>query len=198
MRTKQGNKERDILTAAIDVFAQHGYHKAKISQIAEKANVAAGSIYIYYKNKEDLLNRIFEKLWKNLYEDLKETTSNGYLTPVEKIDAMVELAFDSFTQNPSLALVFVNEQYHLQLTNGKHFTIYYEYFMREGEKIMAEGMEQGVFSKSINIKIFREYILGAIRNLLNHWAHDPEKYPLHKIRMNVKFLLRNGILTCKD
>lgn len=66
MRRKEGNKEQDIITAAIEVFAEDGYHEAKISKIAELANVATGSVYLYFESKEDLLVKIFSNLWIKL------------------------------------------------------------------------------------------------------------------------------------
>ncbi|MFA7229188.1 MAG: TetR/AcrR family transcriptional regulator [Melioribacteraceae bacterium] len=193
MRTKEGDKGKDILEAAIKVFASEGYHRAKISKIAELANVATGSVYQYYNNKEDILLNIFDSLWRNLYIELKSLAENNVLTPHEQIDAMIDLVFDSFNENPPLALVFVSEQHHLARNNKEGFTDYYEKFLGVGEKIFKNGLRDGSFSGNVDMKIFRFYILGALRNLLTQWAHDPKSFPLNKIRQNVKFLTKNGI-----
>ena len=124
MRLKEGNKEKDILEAAVKVFAEEGFHKAKISTIAESAGVATGSVYLYFKNKDDLLNTIFQGLWERLYDELKIISDNKVLSPGEKIDAMLDLVFDIFTENPSLALVFVNEQHNLMRNNKEGFISY--------------------------------------------------------------------------
>ena len=83
MRLKEGHKEKDIIDAAIKVFAEFGYHNAKISTIAKKANVATGSVYVYYKNKEDILFNIFDKLWQELFEKLRIVSDNNSLEPEE-------------------------------------------------------------------------------------------------------------------
>jgi len=72
MRVKEGNKERDIIVAAVKIFASMGYHNAKISKIAETAGVATGSVYVYFKNKEDVLLKIFSDLWNKMYDELDE------------------------------------------------------------------------------------------------------------------------------
>ncbi|MGE5499441.1 MAG: TetR/AcrR family transcriptional regulator, partial [Syntrophothermus sp.] len=113
MRTKEGNKEQDILESAIKIFAETGYHNAKIHKIAETAGVATGSVYVYYKNKEAILLTIFEKLWEKLFFELNTLVQKDEASPVEKLDGMIDLLFDVFIQNPSMALVFVNEQNHL-------------------------------------------------------------------------------------
>lgn len=193
MRVKEGNKDRDILDAAIKVFGEFGYHKAKISKIAEVAGVATGSVYVYFEDKEDIILRIFEEIWVKLHDELLPIKSNKLLSPIDKFDAMLDLFFDIYTENPSLAMVFVNEQNHLQRSADKRFTIYYDKFMNIGEEIIKEGIEKGVFSETIDVSILRYYVFGAIRNLLQHWAVDPKNYPLSKIRHYVKFFTKRGI-----
>lgn len=194
MRTKEGNKERDILEAAIKVFAENGYHNSKISKISEIAGVATGSVYVYFKNKETILLQIFEELWGKLYSEFDNISTTTSLSPAEKLDSMIDMVFDGFIENPSLAVVFVNEQNQLIRTNEIGFTNYYEKFLDQGEKVIREGIEKGVFSYDIDMQIFRSYIFGALRNLLHHWASDPKKYQLNKIRQNVKFLTKYGVM----
>lgn len=194
MRTKEGNKEKDILDAAVKVFAEYGYHKAKISKVAEVANVATGSVYVYFKNKEDILLRIFDNLWDQLFSDFKNVSDHVMMSPVQKLDSMIDMVFNLFAENPSLAMVFVNEQNHLMQMNQEEFTDKYDKFLNEGMKVVKEGIREKVFSDEIDIKIFRSYIFGAIRNLLLHWAHDPKNYPLNKVSRNVKSLIKNGII----
>lgn len=194
MRTKEGNKEKDILEAAIKVFAISGYYNAKISKIAEVAGVATGSVYIYFKNKENILQKIFDNLWKSLYEELNNLIRNDVLSPIEKIDAMIDLVFDNFTKNPSSALVFVNEQNQLLRESLENFTIYYTKFMDLGEQLFQEGVDNGAVSPNVDIKMFRYFILGGLRNLLQNWAENPESFPLNKIRQNVKYLIKYGII----
>ncbi len=193
MRTREGNKEQAILEAAILVFAKYGYHNAKIYQIAQKAKVATGSVYVYYKNKEDLLQTIFHNMWQHLYQQLEGVTSKTELEPLEKIDSMIDFILDLFDGNPALAVVYVNEQIHM-LRNKSKFTKYYDQFLEMGEDVVKEGINAGVFTNEINMDIFKGYIFGAIRNLVHKWAEDHEKYPINNIRKNIKYLLKNGIL----
>ena len=193
MRVKEGNKEKDILEAAIKVFAEVGYHKAKISKIAEIAGVATGSVYLYFKDKEDILLKIFEDIWNKLYEELNSIKSNDSLSPFDKFDAMIDLIFDIYIEKPALAIVFVNEQNHIQKSAEDRFTSYYEKFLNLGEEIIKEGIAKKQFSPNVDIKILRYFIFGAIRSLLQHWAIDPKTYPLNKIRQNIKFITKYGI-----
>jgi TetR/AcrR family transcriptional regulator, fatty acid metabolism regulator protein len=194
MRVKEGNKEKDILEAAIKVFAKNGFHQSKIAQITEEANVATGSIYLYFRNKKEILLRIFETLWNNLFDDFESLTENTKLGPVEKLDGMIDLLFDKFIENPSLAIVFVNEQNFLLQNGENQFTDYYQLFLDKGVVLVKEGISQNVFWADVDLTFFKYFIFGAVRNLLHLWARDPQKYSLNKIRHNVKYLMKYGIV----
>ncbi len=193
MRVKEGNKEKDILEAAIKIFAESGYHKSKISKIADTAGVAIGSVYVYFKNKEDILLTIFSKLWKELYNNLQEIVKNDSLSNTEKFDSLIDLVFDSFSEDPELALVFVNEQNHIQKLNEKEFTKYYKMFLDIGEDIIRDGISKGEFSEYLDIKILRQFFWGAIRHLIRCWANDAKEYPLNRTRRSVKVFVKRGI-----
>lgn len=197
MRKKEGQKEVDILAAAISVFAEAGFYDAKISKIAEMANVSIGSIYVYYENKDDILFKIFEKIWGGLYNNLNELVSRKDLSMVEKYDAMIDMIFDTFTENSATAIVIAHEQQRLLMRYPKKFTPFYEKFVGLGEKIVKEGIKKGTFNPNINVNIFRHFLLGAFRDLINSWAVNPKDFPLNAMRQNIKFLSKYGLLNHK-
>jgi TetR/AcrR family fatty acid metabolism transcriptional regulator len=197
MRKKEGNKETDILSAAISVFAESGFFDAKISKIAELAKVSIGSIYVYYDNKDDLLYKIFEKIWGGLYENLNDLVSRKDLSMVEKYDAMIDMIFDTFTENSATAIVIAHEQQRILMRSPERFTPNYEKFVNLGEKIVKEGIKKGTFNPNINVNIFRHFLLGAFRDLINSWAISPKEFPLGTMRQNIKFLSKYGLLNHK-
>jgi len=194
MRLKEGNKEKDIKEAAIEIFARDGFHNSKISSIAEKAGVATGSIYLYFKNKEEILIKIFENLWEEMINEVESIISRHDLTEIEKLDAMIDTNFDIFIENPHLTIVFVNEQNYLLQKYGRDKFTYYKQFFTLGEKIIDDGIKNGSFNPNLDTKVFRNFILGGIRNLLDLWAQDSNEYRLNVVRQNVKFILKKGIL----
>jgi len=194
MRKKEGNKEKAIIDAAIIEFANTGFFDAKISKIAELANVSVGSVYVYYKSKDDILYKIFENLWGGIYKNFKTLTAQKELSVIDKYDAMIDLIFDAFTENSNIAKVIAHEQERLISREKEKFTPHYEGFISLGEKIVREGIKKGVFNKNINVNIFRHYMLGALRDLINSWAINPKEYPLNTIRQNVKYLTKHGLL----
>ncbi len=193
MRHKEGNKEKAIIEAAIETFAEDGFYKSKIVDIAEKANVAIGSIYVYYKNKDDILLKIFDQIWEPIYNDMKRIASEKSYTPTQKFEYMLDSVFDAFEKNPEKAVVFVNEQNRLMKERPKSFTNYYELFIKEGEKIIKSGIKSSEF-KNLNVRIFRRFVLGGLRELLREWTKNPTKRSLNQIRDSVKYFCKTGIL----
>jgi TetR/AcrR family transcriptional regulator, fatty acid metabolism regulator protein len=197
MRIKEGNKEEDILRAAIEVFAETGYHNAKMSKIAEIAEVATGSLYVYYKNKEQILLKIFDVVWEKLYNNLLVLVNRDDLNPIEKFDSMIDMIFDAFTESPAIAIVIANEQHHLQFRRSDEFTKYFEKFLNLGEKILNDGIKNKSFNPNVDVKIFRHFFLGGFRELITNWAENNDEFKLNRIRQNIKFLAKNGILNHK-
>lgn len=194
MRKREGNKEQTILEAAVKVFAQHGYHRAKISSIAEHAKVATGSIYLYYRDKETILLTIFDKLWTALTNELQIIVKRNDIDPTEKLDLVIDELFKVFIANPALATVFVNEQNHLIKDKRGNVGKHYDNFLDIAEEIIREGVRKGQFNPDIEIKLFRHFITGGIRNVLRQWAQQPQALSLNRICNNVKYFSKNGLL----
>jgi len=74
---KNSNKRDDILQAALELIAEHGFHEAPMSLIAEKANVGSGTIYIYFKSKDDLIQEIHLMLEKKILSVVEEYYPSG-------------------------------------------------------------------------------------------------------------------------
>jgi hypothetical protein len=83
------------------------------------------------------------------------------------------------------------------MRSPERFTPNYEKFVNLGEKIVKEGIKKGTFNPNINVNIFRHFLLGAFRDLINSWAISPKEFPLGTMRQNIKFLSKYGLLNHK-
>jgi TetR/AcrR family fatty acid metabolism transcriptional regulator len=188
------DKAELILNAAIAVFAEYGYHQAKMAKIAEVAGVSAGSIYLYFKNKASLLSHIFEMTWEMMISitgDLKRRTD---LTPPEKLDLLVDQHFDLFHLETELARVLVNEHYTwCQLAEVK-FNASLDRYFANIDALLSEGQEEGTFNPHISAVTFRHVLFGGMRRLLEVWACAPDSLPIGRIRQDFKVLLKRGVL----
>lgn len=196
MRVKEGNKEQAILNSAIKVFAEYGYNNSKISKIAELAGVASGSVYLYYKNKDDILLSIFKNIWDELSSKLELLVKNDLISPIEKIDGMIDLVFDMFANNMDMGKIFVTEHNNPKIKDD--LANYIARFLDLGQNVLKEGENLGLFTPHLNFKIIRSFIFGGLRYLIHLWADDPINIPLNEVRLNVKSMIKYGILNKKE
>lgn len=194
MRKREGNKEKAILEASVKIFAQRGYHRAKISSIAEQAGIATGSVYLYFRNKETILLTIFDRLWIGLTDNLRNIVKQTDIDPSMKLDLVIDQFFDNFITNPSLASVFVNEQHHLIKDKRGNVAKHYNDFLDLAEEIIREGVQKKIFNPDVDIKLFRHFITGGLRSVLSFWSQQSHSLPLQRVRQNVKFFIKHGLL----
>jgi TetR/AcrR family fatty acid metabolism transcriptional regulator len=198
MRIKEGNKEQDIIDASIAVFSEEGYNEAKMHHIAERAGIGIGTVYLYFKNKEKILLRIFEIVWSDLYVIISSLKSNGDLDPMRKVDLLIDSVFDYFAKYPKLSMVLATQQrYTVQAFKKSTVEDIYSKTLSEGEAIIAEGQKKGVFYSSISPRFYQNFFFGGIRNSLMQWANEPESISLSELRVNVKTVLLAGITANK-
>ena len=108
---KEGLKDdrrKQILKAAVKVFAEKGYHGCRISDVAEEAGVAYGLVYHYYGNKDGLLASVFDVNWAFFAKAIDEISSSAQSTR-EKLAQIIELAFQAFEMAPLVVKVLVLE-----------------------------------------------------------------------------------------
>ena len=189
MRLKDENKRKAILTASIGIFAKSGFHSAKISHIADKAGIAAGSIYSYFETKEDILLSLFAEIWEKLYREGLAIKNSESMNSAEKLNALIDCVFTMFLENRKLALVFAHEQNQMMRDFPKQFTPRYSEFIDLGELFVKNGKKEGLFVNALNVDIFRSFIMGGIRALLQSWADDPKRFPLAEVKRQIPLII---------
>lgn len=198
MRKKEGDKEANIISAAINIFAQMGFHDAKIHHIADTAGIATGTIYLYFGNKENILLHIFETVWKHIFENLEQISQNQTLETMVKFDQMIDSLFNYFTSDPLLTRVFVNEQNRLVHKKKELFTGYYLKSIKLIEELIKEGIQRKTFDSSIEPLTCSHFIFGGLRHILLQWSDNQTCYSLDTIRFNIKNYIRYGLTGDKD
>ncbi|GAB6909427.1 Transcriptional regulator, TetR family [Desulfosarcina cetonica] len=162
------NKEARILKAAVQVFSEKGYNAATMAEIASAANVAEGTIYIYYQSKSDLLFSIPKRRFKWLRDSRDEVFHID--CPIKKLRRFIRLLFTTFMGNRDFLRVFL-----LDIKLNKKFYIspvYKDYidYVSILEKILEEGKARGLFKSNINNRLFRNLFLGAFTHLAMRWV----------------------------
>ncbi|MGB3260192.1 TetR/AcrR family transcriptional regulator [Paenisporosarcina sp.] len=185
-------KFKQIIDAAVVVIAENGYHQAQVSKIAKQAGVADGTIYLYFKNKEDILISVFQEKMGLFVENLKVIISDGS-TSSEKLLKMVENHFRVLATDHHLAIV---TQLELRQSNKeirmKINEVLKEYLMLLDD-ILIEGLENGEFQEELDIRLARHMVFGTIDETITTWVMNEQKYDLMKLAPKVHRLLMSGM-----
>jgi TetR/AcrR family transcriptional regulator, fatty acid metabolism regulator protein len=188
---KNKPKYMQIIDAAVIVIAENGYHQAQVSKIAKQAGVADGTIYLYFKNKEDILISLFEEKMGSFVEKIDEKMA-GKQTATEKLLMMVEAHFRNLSDDHHMAIV---TQLELRQSNKElrlRINDVLKGYLHVIDKIIIEGKEKGEFSSDLDVRLARQMIFGTIDETVTSWVMNEVKYDLPALASPVHRLLING------
>jgi TetR/AcrR family transcriptional regulator, fatty acid metabolism regulator protein len=190
--SKKDIKKQFIIQSAIGVFSQNGFQNSSISEIAQKANVAEGTIYQYFKNKEDLFFSIPIEKTKEFCREL-DLHLEGIDGALNKIRKFIWYYLYFFKMNPEYSRTLM-----LEMRVSKNFvkTTTYKSFKNFTNKILEiikEGQKEGVIRKDVNIYLIRQLLLGILEHIVTRWLLKGEKYDLFKHYNEVSRLVIHGI-----
>lgn len=181
-----------ILQAAIQVMSESGYHHAQISRIAKAAGIADGTVYLYFKNKEDILISILRQTIGRIV-DLGQDELTAAKTPAEKLRAIVHLYFHELGSDKALATV---TQVHLRQVDAnirREIGDIMKPFYNALDAIIDEGVEQGIFPSQVNRRIARRMIFGTMDETVTAWVLTSGKYDLAELAEDVVFVMLHGL-----
>lgn len=162
-------KRERILKAAIKVFAKNGFYATRVSEIAKAAGVADGTIYLYFKNKDDVLITIFEEGIQELLAILREVAASD--EPFERrVSRIIELQLGLLEAERDLAeVITVNLRQSSSLLKQYATPLFMEYIdVIAG--LIREGQKQGAFRKDLNPRVVARSLFGALDAILLTWA----------------------------
>lgn len=166
------DKHDKILTAAIKVFAKNGFHNSKISQIAQEAGVADGTIYLYFKNKDDILIRLFEERLEAIIDRFNFELA-GMESPEEKIRSFIRLHIELVDTNRSLAEVMSVELRQSHKFMKEYVPHKFAEFLNIISRIIREGKDKGVFREDIMPGIIKRALFGALDEIMVYMVMTP-------------------------
>lgn len=185
-------KKETIIQAAIEVFSKKDFKSASISEIARKAGVADGTIYQYFKNKEDLFFSIpIEKT--NEFRSQLALHLQGITGAFNKIRKFVWYFLYFFKTNPDYGRLLM-----LEMRVSKSFvkTETYAFLKQSVNQVMdilLEGKDEGVIRQDTDVYILRHLILGTLEHMVSRWLLKGEKYDLLEHHQEVSRVLIDGL-----
>ena len=165
------DKRRQILDAAVRVFARQGFHSTRVSDIADEAGVAYGLVYHYFKSKDEVLNELFTERWSLLLAAIEEADRGGDL-PRVKLEAVAGFIVDSYRHDPELMKVIIVEVTRAANSFGRTHLPEIRRAYDSIAKIVAEGQESGEFRRDVDPNFASMSFYGAIEQLLSGWIFE--------------------------
>ncbi len=173
------DKRRQILDAAVRVFARQGFHTCRVADIADEAGVAYGLLYHYFASKDEVLDTLFLERWNVMIDVIREVDAQP-LPVREKLAAIASFIVDSYRHDPDLMKVIIVEVTRAANSFGQtHLGQIREAYELLGE-IVSKGQADGVFKSDIEARFAAMAFYGAIEQLLTGWIFgllpDDEDY----------------------
>lgn len=187
-----GDKREAILKSAIKVFASKGYFSSKVADIAAKAKIADGTVYLYFKSKEEILHSIFERAMEEFISEGKKEIEN-ISDAVSKLRRIAELHLEKMGADRDLAIVF-----QVQLRGSIKFmrefsSAGFGQYLELIRKTFEDGQEEKVFRKDLNPVVCSKIFFGALDEMVTNWILSNNKYELTPLADEVMKVFLGGV-----
>ena len=171
------DKPQQIIEAAVRVFARRGYYNSRVSDIAREAGIAAGTIYLYFKTKDDILVTLFRDKMAEFVDSLRKAIA-GEGDAARKVRTLVRLHFSLLEKDPELAEVLQVElrqgQKFFRGASGQEIGAYFALI----GSVLEEGVGEGRFRSSLSVKVATKMLFGAMDQMATSWVLGKRGYRL--------------------
>ena len=191
-RNGASGKREAILRAATRVFARNGYFNSKVADIAREAEVADGTVYLYFKSKEEILHSIFD-------QNMAEAIASGrkliekISDPGEKLRRIALLHLERLGADRNLAIVFQVELRGSTKFMQEFSAAGFAEYLGLLRKTFEEGQRSGVFRKDLNAKLVSKILFGALDEMATNWIISKRSYKLEPMAAVVMDVFLNGV-----
>jgi TetR/AcrR family fatty acid metabolism transcriptional regulator len=190
------DKYQRILDAAIEVIAEHGFFHSRVAEIANRAGVADGTIYLYFKNKDELLMAAIDSAFHRFIQRARAALAQ-IPEPREKLRRMAFLHLEGLGSDRNLAIVFQTELRHsLKFLGQFSHNLMVEYFDLI-KSVVREGQEAGVFRTDISLTMAAHCFFGSLDEIVTTWIltdHDRDRdYHLSTLTDSVVSIILKGV-----
>jgi TetR/AcrR family fatty acid metabolism transcriptional regulator len=171
------DKPQQIIDAAVRVFARNGFYNSRVSDIAREAGIASGTIYLYFKTKDEILVTLFREKMAAFVASLRGDIARA-TDPEAKIRRLVRLHFEVLEANPDMA-----EVVQVELRQGQKFfrgasahevSAYFELI----GSILQDGVAAGIFRRDLPVKVATKMLFGAMDQVTTSWVLGKRGYRL--------------------
>jgi TetR/AcrR family transcriptional regulator len=184
------NNRTQILQTARELFSDHGFHNVSMHLIAEESGFSIGTLYNFFKDKEDLYSMLVRDNYQAFHQELLQTLE-GPGDEVERLRAYVSAKGRIFENNRSMLRLYFEEtrktRFDIKSGLDAELRTIYDDFIQRLASVFESGIERGLFRRLME----PYYLAVALASLTNAflflWLEDPVSHPYSK---NVDTIMR--------
>ena len=191
---KSEDKYQRIINAALKVFSKKGFYNSRVSEIAKEAEVADGTIYLYFKNKDDILISVFETEMVKMINSMKSELAR-IDDPVKKVRMFALQHLSMITKNQEWAEVAQVELRQSSKFMREYVKDHYIDYLNIFAYIIQEGQEKGIFQEHINTGIAKRAFFGALDEMGRYWVLSrSRRYSVEESAKQISDIFIKGVL----
>ncbi|QTA93150.1 TetR/AcrR family transcriptional regulator [Desulfonema magnum] len=191
-------RRSEIAKAAVDIFARKGFENTTVQEIADRAKIAKGTVYLYFKTKEDILNEASKEILCELEGNLLHSLSR-LTDPVEKLSALITEAMTITPEFEQIFIVYMESRlFHLRDREYGTFIKNFEESLRKVRRITVEiirqGKTQGAFRNDADAEALAFCLFGAFDGVVMQYLHNKSGFDIENVRNEFLKNFFNGLM----
>ncbi|GGG76176.1 TetR/AcrR family transcriptional regulator [Edaphobacter dinghuensis] len=189
-------KYQRILDAAVEVIAERGYFKSPVSEIAKRAGVADGTVYLYFKSKDDVLRTAIDRRFETFYQQI----ADAFVTiagPREQLEYIAQVHLESYQVNRSMAVLLQTEMRQSAKFIAEFSHRHLARYIQTVREVVRRGQDMGIFRSDLSDGVVAHCMFGTIDELVSSAIFTGRIYDAKATAAQVMDVLLNGITATK-
>jgi TetR/AcrR family fatty acid metabolism transcriptional regulator len=186
------DKRDALIRAAIKVFARNGFFQSQVADVARVAGVAAGTVYLYFRSKDELLVSIFERTMREAIAESRSAL-DGITDPGERLRRIARLHLERLGRDRDLAVVIQVELRQSTKFMERFSSTLLQDYLGIIKRTIADGQAAGVFRAEISATAAAKIFFGALDEMATNWMLSRRRYALATEADAVVDLFINGV-----
>jgi TetR/AcrR family transcriptional regulator, fatty acid metabolism regulator protein len=192
---KDENKHQKILQAAIKVFSEKGFYNSRVSEIAKEASVADGTIYLYFKNKDDILISLFEEEFAKIVRDMRAELAREK-DALQKIKRFAITHLSIIAHHPHLAEVMGVEVRQSTKFMKEYVNQPFIEYLNIIRSVVIEGQEKGLLRKDLTPGVMKRAFFGALDEMARYWVlSTKKKHSIDEAALQISDIFIRGMMS---
>jgi TetR/AcrR family fatty acid metabolism transcriptional regulator len=192
---KDENKHQKILQAAIKVFSEKGFYNSRVSEIAKEASVADATIYLYFKNKDDILISLFEEEFGKVVRNMRTELSREK-DPLQKIKRFAITHLSIVSHHPHLAEVMGVEVRQSTKFMKEYVNQPFIEYLNIIRSVVIEGQERGLLRKDLTPGVMKRALFGALDEMARYWVlSTKKKHSIDEAALQISDIFIRGMMS---